>query len=115
MSDREKLPELIDRFNSGDLKGKELTAFLEMLRANPRLREEVRLDADLNNILADTDTIELRKKVLSLKKHRQNRQSNDLRLFLIAASLLLLIGLEVLLLLTKKPVPPHGNVPVTHQ
>ena len=77
MSDREKLPELIDRFNNGKLTGEKLTAFLEMLKTNPRLREEVRLDSDLNEILANMDILELRQKILSIQQNRQKRKGTD--------------------------------------
>jgi len=99
MSDREKLPELIDRFNNGKLTGEELTAFLEMLKTNPRLREEIRLDSELNEILANVELLELRQKILSIQKNRQKRKGTDLHLFLLAASLLLLIGIEVFLIM----------------
>ncbi len=97
MSDREKFPEMIDRFNNGNLSGEELTAFLEMLKTNPRLREEVRLDNELNEILANEDILELRQKIIAIQKKHKKRKGQDLHFFLLAASLLLLIGIEVLL------------------
>ena len=97
MSDKEKLPELIDRFNNGKLSGEELSTFLEMLKTNPRLREEIRLDSELNEILANEDILELRQKILTIQKNHQKRNGPDLHFFLLAASLLLLIGIEVLL------------------
>jgi hypothetical protein len=115
MSDREKLPELIDRYNSGNLTEEELSAFLEMLKNNSRLREEVRLDKELNEILADEDIIELRKKLLAVKKNTGQRKGADLKFFLLAASILLLIGLGVLLFINNKHHHPHGNIPLTHK
>jgi len=99
MSDREKLPELIDRFNNGNLTGEELITFLGMLKTNPRLREEVRLDTELNEVLANEDMLDLRQKILTIQKKHQKRKGPDLHLFLLAASLLLLIGIEALLLI----------------
>jgi hypothetical protein len=105
MSNREKLPELIDRYNNGELSGDELTAFLEMLKASPRLRKEVKLDSDLNKILADSDILELRKVILSVQKNRKKRKGPDLQIILLAASLLLLIGIEVFLFMN---YPQHN-------
>jgi hypothetical protein len=102
MSDREKLPELIDRFNSGELKGDELNAFLEVMKGSPRIREEVRLDKELNEILADKDILELRQKILSVGKTHKQKKGPDFHYLLLAASLLFLIGLEILLLLTNR-------------
>jgi hypothetical protein len=99
MSNRKKFPELIDRFNNGKLTGEELTAFLEMMKTNPRLREEVRLDSELNEILANVDILELRQKILFIQKNQQKRKGSDFHYFLLAASLLLLIGIEVFLIM----------------
>ena len=109
MSDREKFPELIDRFNNGELKGDELTAFLSILKTNPRLREEVRLDSELNEILANGDILELRQKILLIQKRRKRRKGPDLHFFLLAASLLLLIGIETLLFTNNTNHSPSKN------
>ena len=109
MSDREKLPELIDRFNNGKLTGEKLTAFLEMLKTNPRLRDEVRLDSELNEVLANMDILELRQKILLIQKNRQRRKGMDLHFFLLAASLLLLIGIEALLIMNNTHRNPSNN------
>jgi hypothetical protein len=113
MNDREKLPELIDRFNNGKLTGEKLTDFLEMLKTNPRLREEVRLDSELNEILANMDILELRQKILSIQQNRQKRKGTDFYFFLLAASLLLLIGIEVLLIMNKTHRNPYNNTTLT--
>jgi len=101
MSDREKLPELIDRYNNGELTDDELSVFLEMIKNNPRLRDEVKLDHDLNDILADTDILELRKVIISVQKKHSKGKRPDLYLILLAASLLLLIGIEIHLFMDK--------------
>jgi hypothetical protein len=100
MSDREKLPELIDRYNNGKLSGEELTAFLEMVRTNSRLREEVRLDSELNEILANGDILELRQKIMEIQKKHLRSKGPDIHLFLLAASFLLLLGIEVILFMS---------------
>ena len=97
MINRGKFPELIDRFNNGELSGEELAAFQELLKANPRLRNEVRLDKELNDILADSDLLEFRKKILSVQKKRLNKKGPGLQSYLLAASLLFFIGIEILL------------------
>lgn len=109
MSDRERLPELIDRFNSGDLSGEELANFLEMMKASPRLREEVRLDKELNELLAEEDIIELRRRILEISMSRRKKKGPDLRIFLMAASLLLLLAIEVLLFLNHRNPGPVLN------
>ena len=109
MSDREKLPELIDRYNNRDLAGDELATFLEMLRKNPKLREEVRLDNELNEILANEDIIELRQKIISVQKRHEKKYGPDLHFFLLAASLLLLIGMEILLFMNNARHPHSGD------
>jgi hypothetical protein len=92
MNNHEKLPEWIDRFNNKDLRGKELKEFLELMKQDPELRREVKLDEDLNNILADTDIIELRKKIIKYKIPKEGKHTGLPTLFL-AASITLLIGL----------------------
>jgi hypothetical protein len=112
MSNREKVPEYIDRYNNGELTGEDLNTFIEMLRTNPRLREEVKLDSELNEILAQTDILELRKKILYEQKHAQKGKGPNLKSFLIAASLLFLFGIEVILIMNKTnhhPSPPIGT------
>jgi hypothetical protein len=101
MNENEKISEWIDRFNNHDLHGKELNEFLEMMKLNPELRREVKLDKELNEILADTDIIELRKKIL---KHKIPKESPHpgLHIFLLAASVTILIGLAILVYLWKR-------------
>ena len=94
MNEHEKLPEWIDRFNNKDLHGKELREFLELMKQNPELRREVKLDEELNEALADTDVIELRKKIV---KYRIPKEGNHswLPVFFLAASITILIGLAI--------------------
>ena len=115
MSNREKLPELIDRYNSGTLTGDELTAFLEMMNNNPRIIEEVRLDKELNEILANQDILELRKKILSVQKARDQKKGPDFHYLLLAASLLFLIGIEVILFLNNKNPFHSAQTVQTHK
>jgi hypothetical protein len=101
MIEQEKLPEWIDRFNNNDLKGRELREFIELMKQNPELRREVKLDKDLNDILADTDILELREKV---GKCKIPKESNHMRLpiFFLAASITILIGLAIFAFLWMK-------------
>ena len=94
MIEKEKLPEWIDRFNKKDLHGNELKEFLELMKQDPELRIEVKLDKELNEALADTDIIELRKKV---GKCKIPKESNHMRLpiLFLAASITILIGLAI--------------------
>ena len=94
MIEQEKLPEMIDRFNNKDLHGKELKEFIELMKQDPELRLEVKLDKDLNEILSDSDILELREKVLKCKIPKE---SNYMRLpiLFLAASVTFLIGLAI--------------------
>lgn len=94
MIEQEKLPEWIDRFNNNDLKGKELKEFVELMKQNPELRREVKLDKDLNEILADTDILELREKVGKCKIPKESKHMG-LPIFFLAASITILIGLAI--------------------
>lgn len=98
MIDREKLPEFIDRFNSKKLHGKDLEEFLEMLKNDPGLKLDVKLDKDLNEMLAEKDIIELRRKII---KYRipEERDGIGLGFFLFAASVAIIIGLAVFVFL----------------
>jgi hypothetical protein len=109
MSNREKLPELIDRYNDGELEGEELTAFLEMMKVNSRLRKEVTLDKELNEILAKKDILELRQIILSIQKKQRQKKGPKLHVFLLAASLLLLIGIEFFIFRTNSRPHPSDN------
>lgn len=96
MTDKENLPEWIDRFTNNELEGDELQKFIEMLRSDPELRKEVKLDHDLNVMLLDEDMLEFRKKLMShLKKDGHQRLSPGQ--LLLAATLLLLIGIGFLI------------------
>jgi len=90
----EKLPEWIDRFNNKDLHGKELKEFLELMKHNPELRLEVKLDEELNKILAETEIIELRKKIIKYKIPKESRNIS-LPIFFLAATITILIGLAI--------------------
>jgi hypothetical protein len=101
MSDRKKIPELIDLYNSGMLNGEELQAFLHLLKTNPRLREEVKLDNELDRILANDDILQLRRTILKVQKKNNKNEGPDINYYLLAASVVILIGIEVLLFLNK--------------
>ncbi len=110
MSDREQFPELIDQYNNGQLSGDQLTTFLELLKTNPRLREEVKLDSELNEILANEDILDLRQKIIVIQKKYQKRKGPDLHFFLLAASVLLLLGIEALLFMTNANRHPSNSI-----
>ena len=98
------MPELIDRYTNGDLTGDELTSFIELLKNNRRLREEVILDRELNEFLSNHDILELQELIISIKKEKQRQKSRrqDLYVILLAASLLLLLGIEIVLNLNQE-------------
>lgn len=96
MNERKKYPELIDRFNAGELEGQELTRFLELLKENPSLQREVKLDKEISNLLKDEDLLDLRKKILSVQRKNPGNQKN--LIYLIAASVLLLISVGLFII-----------------
>ena len=101
MIEKEKLPEWIDRYNNNDLHGKDLKEFVELLKNNPELRLDVKLDKELNDILAETDIIELRRKIIKSKISNKTN-GPGLSLFLLAASVTILIGLAIFAFLWMK-------------
>ena len=113
MSDREKLPEWIDRFNEGTLQGEELERFLEMLKTNPRLRDEVNLDRELNQLLEEDDLIEFRRKLMKVTRSRRSPGQN--LLLLMAALILILIGLSTLVYFSARRTLPGKKDLVTFQ
>jgi hypothetical protein len=94
MNEQDKLPEWIDRYNNNRLSGWELEKFLELMKKNPELRREVKLDAELNDILADSEIIELRKKIVKYKIPKETNPRLMPLLFL-AASVTILITLAI--------------------
>ncbi len=104
MSNREKIHEWIDRFNTNELSGEELIIFLEMMNKDHRVREEVRLDNELNSILKQDDLLELRKKIRKVCSETPGRRNRNIRILLMAASLLILLSLEyTIFYLTRSP------------
>ena len=94
MTDHEKLPEWIDRYNRNELHGKELEEFLSMLDQNPQLKNEVQLDKDLNEILSEKEIISLRKKISKIKERKESGNS-QLVVYLLAACAVILLGLTI--------------------
>jgi hypothetical protein len=97
MKINEKLPELIDRYTQGDLTGGELNEFTALANRSVRLREEIRLNRELDEVLGRVDILDLRKKIIAEKNRKKRPDSLP---FLWAAIALVLIGMEVLLLLS---------------
>jgi len=95
MIDKESLPEWIDRYNNKKLHGRDLEEFVELMKNDPELKLDVKLDKDLNEILEETDIIELRRKII---KNKIPKESNGpgLSFFLFAASVTIFIGLAIL-------------------
>ena len=98
MNRNENMHELIDRFNDNELNGEELKEFLELLKDDPTLRAEIRLDKDLNEMLQDEGLLSLRKKINEIRKDREDRGVGK-KTFLLAASILVILVLSVILYL----------------
>jgi hypothetical protein len=95
MNEYEKLPEWIVRFNNNELRGRELEDFLEMIKYDPDVRQEVKLDQELNEILSDTEILELRKKIAK-NKYPKERDPRIMPLIFLAASMTILLTLGTL-------------------
>ncbi|HSN49853.1 MAG TPA: hypothetical protein VLR52_01395, partial [Bacteroidales bacterium] len=113
MSEREKYPEMIVRFNAGEMDGEELRQFLELLRKNPGLQKEVELDKEINEHLNEETILDLRRKMLLIQKKKPDDRNRNL-LFLLAASLLLLLSIGIFLL-TKIPKIKTPSIAVTKE
>lgn len=98
MSKNEKIHEWIDRFNDNELNGEELKDFLELLKDDPALRAELRLDKELNELLQDKGLLSLRKRIIQVRKDREDRGTGR-KVFLLAASVLIILVLSVVLYL----------------
>jgi hypothetical protein len=94
MKNREKLPEWIDRYNRNELQGKELEEFLEMMKEDPGLRQEVQLDKELNEMIREKDIVELRRKLIRNRIPKRDDRIN-LPVILMAAAVIILICLTV--------------------
>jgi hypothetical protein len=94
MRNPDKLPEWIDRYNRNDLHGKELEEFLEMMKEDPELRKEVRLDKELNEMFREKEILELRKKLIRYRIPKRDDRIN-LSLILMAAAVIILICLTI--------------------
>lgn len=95
MSERAKYPEWIDRFNSGEMTSGEKEHFLELIRNNEKLRLEVELDRQINEMLQDDDLTDLRKKMDQIQKSSSKIPRTYL---LLAASLILLFSIGLFLM-----------------
>jgi len=95
MIEKEKLPEWIDRYNNNKLHGKDLEEFVELMRNNEELKLDVKLDKDLNEIIAESDVVELRRKII---KNKIPKESNGpgLSFFLFAASVTIIVGMAII-------------------
>ena len=98
MNRNENMHELIDRFNDNELNGEELKEFLELLKDDPTLRAEIRLDKELNEMLQDEGLLSLRKKIIEIRKDREDRGVVR-RIFLLAASILVILVVSFILYL----------------
>lgn len=98
MNKNEKMHEWIDRFNDNELNGEELKKFLELLKNDPALRAELRLDKELNELLQDEGLLSLRKKIIEVRTKREDGGIGK-KIFLLAASILVILVLSVILYL----------------
>ncbi len=98
MIEKEKIPELIDRYTNHDLTGEELKEFLELLKNDVALRAEVNLDRDLEEILRQQDLLDLRRKIIEASNDSASK-GGAMRILLMAAGFLLVAAITVILYL----------------
>ncbi len=96
MPETEITNDWIDRYNEGLLYGSELEYFRNRLSSSPLLRAETRMDAELNQFLADDEMIDLLDKVRDVA-HRERRPVSYRKTLLMAASILLFLAISSLL------------------
>jgi hypothetical protein len=98
MKSRAKIYEWIDRFNSGDLSEEERVEFNEIMGTSKRVRNEIRMDNDLRTVLLEEDILDLRKQIRGVIVENASAADNNQNLvpllYLIAASVVLLISFE---------------------
>ena len=107
MNKFENIHDWIDRFNENELTDEEVKEFETLLREDPSLQAEVRLDKELNEMLQDEDLLSFRTAIHEAGK-KQERKGNHRKIFLLAASLLLFVILPVVLFLVL--ATGHGNL-----
>jgi hypothetical protein len=94
MKEQEELSGWIDRYRNNELSVEELETFRELLKNNPLLRKEERIDKELDEILEDQDEIELRRKIRDItNKKMKDKDKPGLwnPILLLAATILLFI------------------------
>ena len=89
MSECNNRNEWIDKYCNGELEGKELERFEDLLRNSIELQEEVELERQLNEAFSNPDLIEFRKIVLKVKTRKETVFWK--RRFLIAAMIIILV------------------------
>lgn len=96
MSKKEVTSDWIDRYNEGLLNHNELEQFQAQMKFSPLLRAETRIDAELNDFLADGNMIEFMDKVRDVVIRK--KPSYDFRkTLLVAASILSFLVISSLL------------------
>lgn len=85
------IDEWIFRYHEGDLKGKDLEEFLQMLAFDPEIRAKTELDGKITEFLRDRDLLEFRKMLDEVKTI--GRRGFGLNCLLLAALLLVMIVL----------------------
>lgn len=88
--------ELIDRYTANEMGDAERSNFEEILRTNPLLRAEVRLDMEITRCLEDQQTLRFVEQLLMLRK-QNGKKGFHWQYLLLAASFLLLVALGVFL------------------
>jgi hypothetical protein len=105
MRNKEKVHEWIDRYNTNNLTDEEFRLFIEMVNRDPRLKEEVLLDSDINTFLKGTDLLELRKKISKVCAERPGRKNANPGIMLMAASVVVLVSMGWMMLFILHPQP----------
>lgn len=98
MERTQELFERIEAYIDGTLLDKELVDFENEIKANPELKEQIKIHKELKINLKDQKSIDFRKKLINvsqeLKKKKESKKSNSFSFWKIAASIVVLVGLS---------------------
>ncbi|MBM3404533.1 MAG: hypothetical protein FJY10_06550 [Bacteroidetes bacterium] len=113
----EEFKDQISSYNQGELDESQKKAFEEQMAGDPELAREVRLDKDLDQVLADQDTIEFREQ-LQKSMLEGDGHPGLFAWLLLAASILIILGISAFYLLRsvkEQPLFEHRNPPIVNQ
>ncbi|MEI6683211.1 MAG: hypothetical protein WCO44_11315 [Bacteroidota bacterium] len=110
MKDYVMTSDWIDRYNESDLTVVQKKHFQKKMHDDPLLREEVLLDAKINQLLGDEDVLELMDRVRRVSARARQRSRLMKRLLMAASVVCLMATGAIVYFLEKGPGPPVANM-----